>query len=182
RRTASRGISRLRDNSLRTTGRSKACPMKTSIAVNNRSPTSPSVRSGAWASRAMRMKLTSERPKSARSRPYCRAAAITTSHFAVAARKTLTTAFLQPSFKRLPQRNWSDARHYRSTRPDGATHPPVGPAETLRPLEGGPWTPEGLERSRRPNWKHGYYFREAKAERSRVRAAILALRYLRNSI
>jgi hypothetical protein len=33
-----------------------------------------------------------------------------------------------------------------------------------------------------PDWKHGYYSREAKAERSRVRAAILALRYLRNSI
>src|SRR5262249_54051171 len=43
----------------------------------------------------------------------------------------------------------------------------------------GPRTPEGLERSRRANWKHGYYSREAKAERSRVRAAILALRYLR---
>jgi hypothetical protein len=42
----------------------------------------------------------------------------------------------------------------------------------------GPRTPEGLERSRRANWKHGYYSREAKAERSRVRAAILALRYL----
>jgi hypothetical protein len=40
-------------------------------------------------------------------------------------------------------------------------------------------TPEGLERSRRANWKHGYYSREAKAERSRVRTAILALRYLR---
>jgi hypothetical protein len=38
---------------------------------------------------------------------------------------------------------------------------------------------DGLERSRRANWKHGYYSREAKAERSRVRAAILALRYLR---
>jgi len=38
-----------------------------------------------------------------------------------------------------------------------------------------PLTPEGLER-------HGYYSRKAKAERSRVRAAILALRYLRNSI
>src|SRR5215475_6066655 len=36
-----------------------------------------------------------------------------------------------------------------------------------------------LERSRRANWKHGYYSREAKAERSRVRAAILVLRYLR---
>jgi hypothetical protein len=43
----------------------------------------------------------------------------------------------------------------------------------------GPRTREGLERSRRANWKHGYYSREAKAERSRVRAAILALRYLR---
>jgi hypothetical protein len=43
----------------------------------------------------------------------------------------------------------------------------------------GPRTPEGLERSRRANWKHGHYSREAKAERSRVRAAILALRYLR---
>jgi Virulence factor BrkB len=43
----------------------------------------------------------------------------------------------------------------------------------------GPRTPEGLERSRRSNWKHGYYSREAKAERSRVRAAILALRDLR---
>jgi hypothetical protein len=46
----------------------------------------------------------------------------------------------------------------------------------------GPRTPEGLERSRRANWKHGYYSREAKAERSRVRAAILAVRYLRDSI
>src|SRR5262249_55889229 len=35
----------------------------------------------------------------------------------------------------------------------------------------GPRTPEGLERSRRANWKHGHYSREAKAERSRVRAA-----------
>jgi hypothetical protein len=30
----------------------------------------------------------------------------------------------------------------------------------------GPRTPGGLERSRRANWKHGYYSREAKAERS----------------
>jgi hypothetical protein len=43
----------------------------------------------------------------------------------------------------------------------------------------GPRTPEGLERSRRANWKHGYYCHKAKAERSRVRAATLALRYLR---
>ena len=43
----------------------------------------------------------------------------------------------------------------------------------------GPRTPEGLERSKRARWKHGYYSREAKVERSRVRAALLALRYLR---
>jgi hypothetical protein len=43
----------------------------------------------------------------------------------------------------------------------------------------GPRTREGLERSRRANWKHGHFSREAKAERSRLRAAILALRYLR---
>src|SRR5215467_9192626 len=46
----------------------------------------------------------------------------------------------------------------------------------------GPRTPEGLERSKRARWKHGYYSREAKVERSRVRAAILAVRHLRDSI
>ncbi|HWX30992.1 MAG TPA: HGGxSTG domain-containing protein, partial [Steroidobacteraceae bacterium] len=46
----------------------------------------------------------------------------------------------------------------------------------------GPRTPEGLERSRRANWKHGHFSREAKAERSRLRAAMLAVRYLRDSI
>jgi hypothetical protein len=44
----------------------------------------------------------------------------------------------------------------------------------------GPRTPEGLERSRRANWKHGHFSREAKAERSRVRAAMLTVRYLRD--
>jgi hypothetical protein len=42
----------------------------------------------------------------------------------------------------------------------------------------GPRTPEGLERSKRANWKHGYYSREAKAERQRVKAAAMLLRYL----
>src|SRR6476660_9493988 len=46
----------------------------------------------------------------------------------------------------------------------------------------GPRTPEGIERSRRANWKHGHFSREAKAERSRLRAAILVLRDLRDSI
>src|SRR5262249_30141884 len=45
----------------------------------------------------------------------------------------------------------------------------------------GPRTMEGLERSRRANWKHGHFSREAKAERSRLRAAILALRDLCDS-
>jgi ABC-type uncharacterized transport system substrate-binding protein len=46
----------------------------------------------------------------------------------------------------------------------------------------GPLTREGLERSRRANWKHGYFSWQAKAERSRLRAAILALRDLCHSI
>ena len=41
---------------------------------------------------------------------------------------------------------------------------------------------KGLARSRRANWKHGHFSREAKAERSRLRAAILALRDLCDSI
>src|SRR5438874_9190803 len=46
----------------------------------------------------------------------------------------------------------------------------------------GPRTPEGLERSRRANWKHGHYSREAKAERARLREALLTLRNLCDSI
>jgi hypothetical protein len=46
----------------------------------------------------------------------------------------------------------------------------------------GPRTPEGLERSRRANRKHGHFSREGKAERSRLRAALLALRDLCASI
>jgi hypothetical protein len=38
----------------------------------------------------------------------------------------------------------------------------------------GPRTAEGLERSRRANWKHGYYSREAKAERSLVLSSVLS--------
>jgi hypothetical protein len=37
---------------------------------------------------------------------------------------------------------------------------------------------EDLERSRRANWKHGHFSREAKAERSRLRAAIHRTIYL----
>ena len=42
----------------------------------------------------------------------------------------------------------------------------------------GPRTPEGLERSKRANLKHGHYSREAKAERRRARAAMHTLRFL----
>ena len=41
---------------------------------------------------------------------------------------------------------------------------------------------QGLERSRRANWKHGHYSREVKAERSRLREALLTLRDLCDSI
>jgi hypothetical protein len=42
----------------------------------------------------------------------------------------------------------------------------------------GPRTPEGLARSRRANWKHGYYSADAVAERARARAAVRELRAL----
>jgi hypothetical protein len=40
----------------------------------------------------------------------------------------------------------------------------------------GPRTPEGLARSRRSNWQHGYYSAEAKAERAEARASLQELR------
>jgi hypothetical protein len=42
----------------------------------------------------------------------------------------------------------------------------------------GPRTPEGLARSRRARWKHGFYSAEAKAAEREVRARIRALREL----
>jgi hypothetical protein len=42
----------------------------------------------------------------------------------------------------------------------------------------GPRTPEGLMRSRRARWKHGYYSAEAKAERADARATMRQLREL----
>jgi hypothetical protein len=74
------------------------------------------------------------------------------------------------------------ARSKRTGKPCRAAAMPNGRCKVPGGKSTGPRTPEGLERSRRANWKHGYYSREAKTERSRVRAAILALRYLRNSI
>jgi hypothetical protein len=74
------------------------------------------------------------------------------------------------------------ARSKRTGKPCQAAAMPNGRCKLHGGKSTGPRTPEGLERSRRANWKHGYYSREAKAERSRVRAAILAVRCLRDSI
>lgn len=42
----------------------------------------------------------------------------------------------------------------------------------------GPRTPEGLARSRRANWKHGWYSAEAKAERRRIQKLLRESRAL----
>jgi hypothetical protein len=42
----------------------------------------------------------------------------------------------------------------------------------------GPRTPDGLERSRKANWKHGLYSAEAIADRREATAAVRALRKL----
>jgi hypothetical protein len=70
------------------------------------------------------------------------------------------------------------ARSKRTGKPCQAAAMPNGRCKLHGGKSTGPRTPEGLERSRRGNWKHGYSL-EAKAERSRVRAAMIALRYLR---
>ena len=74
------------------------------------------------------------------------------------------------------------ARSKRTGKPCQGAAMPNGRCKLHGGKSTGPRTPEGLERSRRANWKHGHFSREAKAERSRLRAAILALRYLRYSI
>src|SRR5262249_14455190 len=73
------------------------------------------------------------------------------------------------------------ARSKRTGLPCRAAAMPNGRCRVHGGKSTGPRTPEGLERSRRANWKHGYYSREAKAERSRLRAAMLVLRDLRDS-
>ena len=71
------------------------------------------------------------------------------------------------------------ARSKRTGKPCRGAAMPNGRCKLHGGKSTGPRTPEGLERSRRANWKHGHFSREAKAERSRLRAAILALGYLR---
>jgi len=70
------------------------------------------------------------------------------------------------------------ARSKRTGKPCRAAAMPNGRCKVHGGKRTGPRTPEGLERSKRARWKHGYYSREAKVERSRVQAGILALRYL----
>jgi hypothetical protein len=59
------------------------------------------------------------------------------------------------------------------TRQGGSCQQPAMPNGRCR-LHGGkstgPRTPEGLERSRKANWKHGFYSAEAKAERRETSA------------
>ena len=74
------------------------------------------------------------------------------------------------------------ARAKRTGKPCRGAAMPNGRCKLHGGKSTGPRTPEGLERSRRANWKHGHFSREAKAERSRLRAAMLAVRYLRDSI
>ena len=71
------------------------------------------------------------------------------------------------------------ARSKRTGKPCRAAAMPNGRCKVHGGKSTGPRTPEGLERSKRARLKHGYDSREAKVERSRVRAALLALRYLR---
>jgi hypothetical protein len=73
------------------------------------------------------------------------------------------------------------ARSKRTGKPCRGAAMPNGRCKVHGGKSTGPRTPEGLERSRRANWKHGYFSREAKSERSRVRAAILTLRDLCDS-
>jgi hypothetical protein len=74
------------------------------------------------------------------------------------------------------------ARSKRTGKPCQGAAMPNGRCKLHGGKSTGPRTPEGLERSRRANWKHGHFSREAKAERLRLRAAIVALRDLCDSI
>src|SRR5262249_15044320 len=68
------------------------------------------------------------------------------------------------------------ARSKRTGKPCQGAAMPNGRCKLHGGKSTGPRTPEGLERSMRANWKHGHFSREAKAERSRLRAPMLALR------
>jgi hypothetical protein len=70
------------------------------------------------------------------------------------------------------------ARSKRTGLPCRAAAMPNGRCKVHGGKSTGPRTPEGLERSRKANWKHGRRSRAANEERQRVRSAIRMLRYL----
>ena len=57
----------------------------------------------------------------------------------------------------------------RAGHPCGRYAMPNGRCRMHGGLSTGPKTPEGMERIRRSNWKHGRFSAEAKAERRRLR-------------
>ena len=70
------------------------------------------------------------------------------------------------------------ARSKRTGLPCRAAAMPNGRCKVHGGKSTGPRTPEGLERSRKANWKHGRRSRAANEEWQRVRSAIRILRYL----
>src|SRR6266498_4579228 len=70
------------------------------------------------------------------------------------------------------------ARSKRTGLPCRAAAMPNGRCKVHGGKSTGPRTPEGLERSRKANWKHGRRSRAANEERQRVRSAIRTLRHL----
>jgi hypothetical protein len=70
------------------------------------------------------------------------------------------------------------ARSKRTGKPCQAAAMPNGRCRVHGGKSTGPRTAEGLERSKRANWKHGRRSRAANEEQQRARSAIRILRYL----
>ena len=70
------------------------------------------------------------------------------------------------------------ARRKRDGKPCCQPAMPNGRCRVHGGLSTGPRTPEGLERSRRSNWKHGYYSAKAKRVRRDARQQYRLLRQL----
>jgi len=70
------------------------------------------------------------------------------------------------------------ARGKRSGEPCGAPAMENGRCWVHGGASTGPRTAQGLARSKRARWKHGYYSAEAKIERAETRAALQELRHL----
>jgi len=70
------------------------------------------------------------------------------------------------------------AHSRRTGRPCNAPAMPNGRCRMHGGKSTGPRTPEGLERSRKANWRHGAYSAEAIADRRKAAAAVRALRQL----